>query len=152
MTAAEQLLLLVGSGEKRKLTPAEATALRDGIRGLASQAAATHPHHVPCTHCGAPAGQPCTSTSSPRPPATPHTARLYAAAVQTGHTVTYLKGQARTDHAHELRARYEAGDTIRNLATAYGRSYGCIHALLLAAGTTMRPHGFQARIRQEVTT
>jgi hypothetical protein len=64
--------------------------------------------------------------------------------------VTYLKGQARTQRAAELRARYEAGDTVRNLAAAYGRSYGYIHGLLLAAGTTMRPHGFQARHGQEV--
>lgn len=65
--------------------------------------------------------------------------------------MTYLKGQARTDHAQELRARYERGDTVRGLANAYDRSYGATHALLLLAKTPMRPHGFQPRNQPDAT-
>lgn len=55
--------------------------------------------------------------------------------------MTYLRGAARTVYGGALRARYEHGDTIRDLKTATGRSYGYLHRLLLEAGTTLRPRG-----------
>ena len=38
-----------------------------------------------------------------------------------------------------LRAEYEAGKTLRQLADAYGRSFQAIHSQLVTAGVTMRP-------------
>lgn len=55
--------------------------------------------------------------------------------------MTYLRGAARTDYGTTLRARYEHGDTIRDLQDHTGRSYGYLHRLLLEAGTTLRPRG-----------
>lgn len=62
--------------------------------------------------------------------------------------MTYLRGDARTEAGQQLRARYEAGDTIRSLMEVTGRSYGYIHGLLRSAGTTMRPRGFQNTARR----
>lgn len=41
----------------------------------------------------------------------------------------------------ELALRYEAGESIRDLAVAYGRPYASIHARLVDAGVQMRPRG-----------
>jgi hypothetical protein len=59
--------------------------------------------------------------------------------------MTYLRGPARAQAAATYRTRYEAGDTIRGIAFATGRSYGHVRALLLEAGTTLRPKGFLRR-------
>jgi hypothetical protein len=58
-----------------------------------------------------------------------------------------LRGADRDKTANELRKRYEAGDSIRALMTATGRSYGYIHGLLTHARTTMRPRGGPRRPR-----
>lgn len=55
--------------------------------------------------------------------------------------MTFLRGTARTVYGGALRARYEDGDTIRDLKAATGRSYGYLHRLLREAGTTLRPRG-----------
>lgn len=52
----------------------------------------------------------------------------------------HLRGAERAKTAERLKKRYEAGDTIRGLVALTGRSYGVVRALLLEAGTTMRPH------------
>lgn len=57
--------------------------------------------------------------------------------------MTHLKGAERLQAARDLQARYYAGDSIRGLATATGRSYGYVHGLLVLVGTTFRPRGFQ---------
>jgi hypothetical protein len=41
----------------------------------------------------------------------------------------------------ELRARYEAGASIRTLARETGRSYGFVWNLLTESGVTFRPRG-----------
>ena len=57
--------------------------------------------------------------------------------------MTYLQGAARLQAARDLQARYYAGDSIRGLAAATGRSYGYVHKLLAEVKTTFRPRGFQ---------
>lgn len=57
--------------------------------------------------------------------------------------MTRLKGAARLQAAHDLQARYYAGDSIRGLAAATGRSYGYVHGLLAEVKTKFRPRGFQ---------
>lgn len=48
----------------------------------------------------------------------------------------------------ELKRRYDAGESIRSLAMATGRSYGFIHRLLTEAGVTLRGRASQAREAQ----
>jgi hypothetical protein len=43
--------------------------------------------------------------------------------------------------ATDLKKRYDAGESIRSLATATGRSYGFIHRLLTENGVTLRGRG-----------
>lgn len=57
----------------------------------------------------------------------------------------YLTGEARTQFAAELKPKYEAGATIRQLAEETGYSYGGVAALLRLAGAVMRPAGFQRK-------
>jgi hypothetical protein len=47
----------------------------------------------------------------------------------------------RDELLHELRNAYERGASIRNLAASTGRSYGSIHSMLRASGTTLRGRG-----------
>ena len=49
--------------------------------------------------------------------------------------------KTRDELLHELRSAYESGASIRNLAATTGRSYGAIHSMLVASGTTMRSRG-----------
>ena len=49
--------------------------------------------------------------------------------------------KTRDELLHELRKAYEGGASIRNLAATTGRSYGAIHSMLVASGTTMRSRG-----------
>ncbi|WP_031514804.1 helix-turn-helix domain-containing protein [Streptomyces sp. NRRL F-5123] len=55
--------------------------------------------------------------------------------------MTIHRGTDRTNTATTYRTRYEAGDSIRGIAFATGRSYGYVRNLLLEAGTTLRPKG-----------
>ncbi|MGW1617475.1 helix-turn-helix domain-containing protein [Streptomyces sp. NPDC002285] len=50
-------------------------------------------------------------------------------------------GPERDRLAADLRARYEDGKSIRNLAKETGRCYSNIHSLLEEAGTAFRPQG-----------
>jgi transcriptional regulator with XRE-family HTH domain len=45
------------------------------------------------------------------------------------------------DQAAWAKARYEAGESIRNIAFEAGRSYGFIHRILQEAGVTLRGRG-----------
>lgn len=47
----------------------------------------------------------------------------------------------RADLAGNLRAVYEAGASIRTLATTHGLSFGTVRGLLLEAGATLRGRG-----------
>ncbi|NUQ95353.1 MAG: transcriptional regulator [Streptomyces sp.] len=57
----------------------------------------------------------------------------------------YLTGTARAQLAADLRPKYEAGTTVRQLAEETGYSYGNVAELLRLAGTEMRPKGFQPK-------
>jgi hypothetical protein len=53
-----------------------------------------------------------------------------------------LRGHARTETAHDLRRRYEAGESIRSLMAHTGRSYCYVRDLLTQAGTQFRRQGY----------
>jgi hypothetical protein len=54
---------------------------------------------------------------------------------------TRVTGADRTTMATDLKQRYDAGESIRSLATATGRSYGFIHRLLTETGVALRGRG-----------
>ena len=54
---------------------------------------------------------------------------------------TRVTGADRSKLATDLKARYDAGESIRSLATATGRSYGFIHRILTETGVTLRGRG-----------
>ncbi len=54
---------------------------------------------------------------------------------------TRVTGADRSAMATDLQARYVAGESIRSLATATGRSYGFIHRMLTESGVTLRGRG-----------
>ncbi len=54
---------------------------------------------------------------------------------------TRVTGADRISMATDLKTRYDAGESIRSLATATGRSYGFIHRLLTETGVTLRGRG-----------
>jgi Helix-turn-helix domain len=56
----------------------------------------------------------------------------------------------RSELAADLKNRYDAGESIRSLATSTGRSYGFIHRILTESGVTLRGRGGAARRDQQV--
>ena len=54
---------------------------------------------------------------------------------------TRVTGADRSKLATDLKARYDAGESIRSLATATGRSYGFIHRILTETGVVLRGRG-----------
>lgn len=60
---------------------------------------------------------------------------------QTRRKGTRVTGSDRTTMATDLKKRYDAGESIRSLATATGRSYGFIHRLLTENGVILRGRG-----------
>jgi hypothetical protein len=54
---------------------------------------------------------------------------------------TRVTGEDRSKMATDLAQRYDAGESIRSLATATGRSYGFIHRLLTETGVHLRGRG-----------
>jgi Helix-turn-helix domain len=54
---------------------------------------------------------------------------------------TRVTGEDRSRLATDLRNRYDAGESIRSLATSTGRSYGFIHRILTEIGVTLRSRG-----------
>ena len=54
---------------------------------------------------------------------------------------TRVTGADRNKLATDLKARYDAGESIRSLATATGRSYGFIHRILTETGVALRGRG-----------
>jgi hypothetical protein len=54
---------------------------------------------------------------------------------------TRVTGADRGKLATDLKARYDAGESIRSLATSTGRSYGFIHRILTENGVTLRGRG-----------
>ena len=58
---------------------------------------------------------------------------------------TRVSGASRADMAADLKRRYDAGESIRSLAAATGRSYGFVHRLLGEAGVELRGRGGATR-------
>ena len=52
-----------------------------------------------------------------------------------------VTGPDRSKLATSLAGRYEAGESIRSLASSTGRSYGFIHRILTEMGVTLRGRG-----------
>lgn len=53
----------------------------------------------------------------------------------------HILGKERYDLAEKMRADYEAGASLRDLAKIYYRSYGFVHALLIEHGVGLRHRG-----------
>ena len=58
---------------------------------------------------------------------------------------TRVTGEDRSRLATDLRTRYDAGESIRSLATSTGRSYGFIHRILTETGVALRGRGGATR-------
>jgi Helix-turn-helix domain len=58
---------------------------------------------------------------------------------------TRVTGSDRSKLATDLRKRYDAGESIRALASATGRSYGFVHRILTETGVTLRGRGGATR-------
>ncbi len=54
---------------------------------------------------------------------------------------TRVTGTDRSKLASDLRKRYDAGESIRSLASSTGRSYGFIHRILTETGAALRARG-----------
>jgi len=71
-------------------------------------------------------------------PPRPRSATPVSVTIRKGTRVT---GADRSKLATDLKARYDAGESIRSLATATGRSYGFIHRILTETGVALRGRG-----------
>ena len=60
---------------------------------------------------------------------------------------TRVTGPERAQMATDLKNRYDAGESIRSLAIATGRSYGFIHRILTEHGVILRGRGGATRVR-----
>jgi hypothetical protein len=58
---------------------------------------------------------------------------------------TRVTGAERNRLATDLKKRYDAGESIRSLAHATGRSYGFVHRILTETGVTLRGRGGATR-------
>lgn len=68
-----------------------------------------------------------------------------ADALKKGSRVT---GAERDRLATDLRKKYDAGQSIRTLAAASGRSYGFVHRMLSESGATLRGRGGATRTKK----
>src|SRR4029077_3559029 len=80
------------------------------------------------------------------------TATLRSSSVQREERVTEtlkkgtrVTGADRTKLASDLKKRYDAGESIRSLAAATGRSYGFVHRILSENGVSLRGRGGATR-------
>ena len=64
---------------------------------------------------------------------------------------TRVTGADRTKLASDLKKRYDAGESIRSLAAATGRSYGFVHRILTESGATLRGRGGATRGKSKRT-
>ena len=58
---------------------------------------------------------------------------------------TRVTGADRGKLAADLKTRYDAGESIRSLASATGRSYGFVHRILTESGVVLRGRGGATR-------
>jgi hypothetical protein len=70
---------------------------------------------------------------------------VVADALKKGSRVT---GAERDRLATDLRKKYDAGQSIRTLAAASGRSYGFVHRMLSESGATLRGRGGATRTKK----
>ena len=56
-----------------------------------------------------------------------------------------VSGGERDKLANDLKKKYAAGASIRDLAAATGRSYGFVHRVLSESGVTLRGRGGATR-------
>lgn len=56
-----------------------------------------------------------------------------------------VTGGERDRLAADLRRKYDAGESIRSLASSTGRSYGFVHRMLSESGTSLRGRGGATR-------
>jgi hypothetical protein len=70
---------------------------------------------------------------------------VVAETLKKGSRVT---GAERDKLAGELRKKYDAGQSIRTLAAASGRSYGFVHRMLSESGATLRGRGGATRAKK----
>ena len=70
---------------------------------------------------------------------------VVADALKKGSRVT---GAERDKLATDLRKKYDAGQSIRTLAAASGRSYGFVHRMLSESGATLRGRGGATRTKK----
>lgn len=68
-----------------------------------------------------------------------------AEALKKGSRVT---GAERDRLAADLRKKYDAGQSIRRLASSSNRSYGFVHRILSESGTTLRGRGGATRSKK----
>ncbi len=61
-----------------------------------------------------------------------------------------VTGSAREKLSATLVKQYEAGASIRTLATQIGKSYGFVHGMLVSSGTKLRGRGGATRSRSTV--
>jgi hypothetical protein len=59
---------------------------------------------------------------------------------------TRITGAARSELAVQLKAAYEGGASVRQLAAGIGRSYGATHLILSEAHVAFRGRGGQPRV------
>lgn len=60
-----------------------------------------------------------------------------------------IVGEERESLAAEYASRYQAGDSIRSIAQASGRSYGFVHRVLAENGVELRARGGDTKQRNE---
>jgi hypothetical protein len=65
---------------------------------------------------------------------------------------TRVTGADRSRLATDLKQRYDAGESIRSLASATGRSYGFVHRILTETGVTLRGRGGATRGKAMVSS
>jgi hypothetical protein len=58
---------------------------------------------------------------------------------------TRVTGTDRSKLAADLKNRYDAGESIRSLASSTGRSYGFVHRILTECGAELRGRGGATR-------
>jgi predicted transcriptional regulator len=58
---------------------------------------------------------------------------------------TRVTGEDRSKLATDLKTRYNAGESIRSLASSTGRSYGFVHRILTETGVVLRGRGGATR-------
>jgi hypothetical protein len=60
-----------------------------------------------------------------------------------------VTGGERDRLAADLRRKYDAGESIRSLASSTGRSYGFVHRILSESGTSLRGRGGATRGKRQ---